>query len=560
MARAITTAADVPGDRARRRRQPMDVRRARRRSRCGRRAASRRSRSRRRSRCSSARSRFRHPTRRAVVAGRALPLPKANPQRIVVLGDTGCRIKAAERVFQACNDTAAVAVRGGRRRGGGAGARSRHPRRRLSLPRERVPGRQRGLRRQPVGLRLGRVGGRSLRAGGEAARRRAVDRRARQPRVVRSRRAGLVAIPRSAPAAARQDCNAPADDARGDYSEPYAVPLGSAAGADTQFIVFDSSLVGVAPLPPSDPMYVRYRAQLERAFALARAAAQHVLHEPPSGARVRAQSRPGPTPRIPGNGALQSVLGALQPTVLFPPEREGAARRPRAPVRGGELHDAAAGAVRLRQRRRLGRHAAALAAAGGNDAHARRGHREPGGDEPLRLHDDGARWRGLADGRARRARRADDLVHAVERRANCEPAAPTPGRCDRRAARAERCLSPTHAAPTPAGAGRHAGLPASVSAAVRSSSQTLPRPMPFASASSRASARQQRRDGFRRHAARGALHRRLPLAPDPRVANRERRRAFPPRSPRAPTPARGRPRRAATAAAGCLRLRPRARR
>jgi len=44
--------------------------------------------------------------RRAVVAGRALPLPKASPQWIVVVGDTGCRIKMADRVFQACNDTA----------------------------------------------------------------------------------------------------------------------------------------------------------------------------------------------------------------------------------------------------------------------------------------------------------------------------------------------------------------------------------------------------------------------------------------------------------------------
>ena len=41
---------------------------------------------------------------RAVVDGRALPLPKANPKRIVVFGDTGCRIKTSDRAFQACND------------------------------------------------------------------------------------------------------------------------------------------------------------------------------------------------------------------------------------------------------------------------------------------------------------------------------------------------------------------------------------------------------------------------------------------------------------------------
>lgn len=40
----------------------------------------------------------------AVIADKSLPLPVANPQRILVLGDTGCRIKGA--ALQACNDPA----------------------------------------------------------------------------------------------------------------------------------------------------------------------------------------------------------------------------------------------------------------------------------------------------------------------------------------------------------------------------------------------------------------------------------------------------------------------
>ena len=36
------------------------------------------------------------------VAGRALPLPRADVKRIVVIGDTGCRLKGKE--FQDCND------------------------------------------------------------------------------------------------------------------------------------------------------------------------------------------------------------------------------------------------------------------------------------------------------------------------------------------------------------------------------------------------------------------------------------------------------------------------
>jgi hypothetical protein len=42
----------------------------------------------------------------AVVDGLALPLPKTSPQRLVVIGDTGCRLKDKE-AFQACNNAQA---------------------------------------------------------------------------------------------------------------------------------------------------------------------------------------------------------------------------------------------------------------------------------------------------------------------------------------------------------------------------------------------------------------------------------------------------------------------
>ena len=209
-----------------------------------------------------------------------------------------------------------------------------------------------------------------------------------------------------------QDCNAAADDASGDYSEPYAVPLGSAAGADTQFIVFDSSLVGVAPLPPSDAMHVRYRGQLERAFALAarRPNTFFMNHHP---VLAFAPNPAKPDAPFPGNGALQSVLGALQPTVLFPPEVKA--------LLAGHVHLFEVVSFSTPQ-------PAQFVSGNGGDwidtplpsplpagttPMPGRGDREPGGDEPFRLHDDRARRRELADGRARRARRADDLVHAV---------------------------------------------------------------------------------------------------------------------------------------------------
>ena len=45
-------------------------------------------------------------TRHASLAGRALPLPRARIERIVLIGDTGCRLKAADKAWQPCNDRA----------------------------------------------------------------------------------------------------------------------------------------------------------------------------------------------------------------------------------------------------------------------------------------------------------------------------------------------------------------------------------------------------------------------------------------------------------------------
>lgn len=257
--------------------------------------------------------------RRAVVAARALPLPKASPQRIVVVGDTGCRLKSADRVFQACNDSAQwpfAAVAGA--------AADVGPDLVIHVGdyhyRENAcPDGNAGCAGSPWGY-----GWDAWEADFFAPAERLL---AAAPWIVvrgnheSCSRAGQgwwrFLDPR--PLSPRQDCNAAVDDASGDHSEPYAVPLGSAAAADTQFIVFDSSLVGVAPLPPDDPMHVRYRGQLERAFALSarRPNTFFINHHP---VLAFAPNPAKPDAPFPGNGALQSVLGALRPTALFPPE------------------------------------------------------------------------------------------------------------------------------------------------------------------------------------------------------------------------------------------------
>jgi len=45
-------------------------------------------------------------TARASLGGQALPLPRAQIDRIVLIGDTGCRLKAGDKAWQPCNDAA----------------------------------------------------------------------------------------------------------------------------------------------------------------------------------------------------------------------------------------------------------------------------------------------------------------------------------------------------------------------------------------------------------------------------------------------------------------------
>ncbi len=255
-------------------------------------------------------------TRRAAIGGHPLPLPVADPQRIVVIGDTGCRIKVSDNAYQDCDDPAQwpfarVA----------AAAAAAKPDLVVHVGdyhyRENAcPDGKPGCFGSPWGY------------GWDAWRadlfHPARDLLAAAPWIVvrgnheSCNRAGQgwwrFLDPR--PVAPRQDCNAAADDAIGDYSEPYAVPL--TARADAKLIVFDSSAVGVTPLAPTDLMYRNYHGQFLRAFALTAGTPQVIFisHHPPL---AFAANPAAPAQPYPGNAGLQSVLQAMYPTILFPP-------------------------------------------------------------------------------------------------------------------------------------------------------------------------------------------------------------------------------------------------
>ncbi len=257
--------------------------------------------------------------RSATVNGYPLPLPVADPQRIVLLGDTGCRIIGSLNLFQACNDPARWPFQ----RVSDAAAAAKpdlvihvgdfHYRESACAPGNA------GCAGSPWGYGwdvwqadlfdparslLAAAPWIVLRGNHESCN------RAGQ---------GWWRFLDPRPLAPAQDCNDAANDDTGNYSEPYAVPLGR--NADTQFLVFDSSWVGVTPLQPTDLMYRNYRAQLETIFALGARTprAFFMSHHPVLGFAAN----PGnPQAPFPGNAGLQSVLNPMYPTVLFPPTIE----------------------------------------------------------------------------------------------------------------------------------------------------------------------------------------------------------------------------------------------
>lgn len=252
---------------------------------------------------------------RASVDGESLPLPKASPKRIVILGDTGCRIVSNFGMFQSCDDPVAWPFQ----RVSDAAA--------ATQPDLVIHVGDYHYREGPCDLAHPGCYGSPWGYGYDAWRadffQPARKLLAAAPWIVirgnheSCNRAGQgwwrFMDPR--PLMPQKNCNAAADDDIGNYSAAYAVPLGR--GSDFQFLVFDSSWVGVTPIPPADLMYRNYRAQFEELFALGARAPRNMFisHHPTLGFA----SNPGdPQNPFPGNGGLISVLTPMNGSALFP--------------------------------------------------------------------------------------------------------------------------------------------------------------------------------------------------------------------------------------------------
>ena len=251
---------------------------------------------------------------RATIGAHTLPLPKSAPSRIVVLGDTGCRLFANKSVqfFQPCNTPALWPFRSVAAVAAGA------------APDLVIHVGDYHYRESPCPPENDSCKGSPWGYGFDAWDADFFDPArpllAAAPWIVvrgnheTCDRAGQgwwrTLDPR--PLAPQQDCNAVADDPVGDYSAPYAVPIGD----DMRVLVFDSANATNLADPPAE-LVARYREQLAEAFVPASSVRTFfVVHHPPL---AFAANHDHPQDPYPGNAALQRALTPLFGSALFPP-------------------------------------------------------------------------------------------------------------------------------------------------------------------------------------------------------------------------------------------------
>ena len=254
-------------------------------------------------------------TRQATIGELSLPLPKKEIDRIVVIGDTGCRLKKSENAYQACNDPdrypfAKVA----------AAAANWKPDLVVHVGdyeyrENKCPDNNPGCAGSPWGYGWDTWQADFFNPGAALL-------KAAPWVLVRGNhescsRAGQgwwrMLDPR--PLQAGRDCNDASNDKIGDYSEPYAVPLGN----DAQLIVFDSSKTSGSAIAPDDLRQTIYSDDYRKIEKLSQQADFNFManHHPILGVFAD-QDAQGNVVLEPGNQGIQSVFGKINPLIIPP--------------------------------------------------------------------------------------------------------------------------------------------------------------------------------------------------------------------------------------------------
>ncbi|MES2072146.1 MAG: metallophosphoesterase [Pseudomonadota bacterium] len=248
----------------------------------------------------------------AVIGSRSLPIPKPSPQRVVILADTGCRLKKADNAWQSCTDgeawpLATIA----------ATAAAMKPDLVLHIGdyhyRENAcPADIAGCQGSPWGYGWDAWEADLFKpAAPLLAAAPWIMVRGNHEECARAGQ-GWFRFLDTQVYDSKRSCDDPANDELGNYSDPYAV----AVGGDTQVIVFDSAKAGKTALAATDVQFQKYQTQFQAVTGLAAKPNVNSIftnHHPVLAFAPLAGSAPAP-----GNLALQSVMQAVTPTAYYP--------------------------------------------------------------------------------------------------------------------------------------------------------------------------------------------------------------------------------------------------
>ena len=250
--------------------------------------------------------------KRASIEGRDLPLAHRALRRLVVIGDTGCRLKAKDDAWQACNDPVAypfarIAARAAAWKPDAVVHVGDYLYRENPCPESRP-----GCSGSPWGYGWDAWNADFFAPAGkllEAAPWILV--RGNHESCSRGGQ-GWWRLMDPRPLQAGRDCRVAADDVTGDTSPAYSVPLGDGA----QVVVMDLSHAGTSRLAAGDPHIVAYQ-DTWRALSKFAGKARFTFaadHYPIFG--VAAKEGRDSIGFIAGNPAIQQVFGGIDPAIL----------------------------------------------------------------------------------------------------------------------------------------------------------------------------------------------------------------------------------------------------
>lgn len=250
--------------------------------------------------------------RSVTVAGRKLPLPVAEPQRIVVIGDTGCRLKGKE--FQDCNDPQAFPFARV-----AASAAAWKPDLVIHVGdyhyrEDPCPADRPGCAGSPFGYGWDAwqadffAPAQALLAAAPW-----VVARGNHETCVRGGQ-GWWRFLDPRPFGPQNSCDDPAQDVHGDYTDPYAVPLGGGA----QLLVFDSANTSYKGFKAGDVRLEKYADTYRKMEALAARAPHNIAvdHHPLYGFGANQDKNTGAVTLFGGDAGLIQAFGAIQPRLL----------------------------------------------------------------------------------------------------------------------------------------------------------------------------------------------------------------------------------------------------